>query len=246
MTEGAHGQDGSRDQDQSTHSPAFTRLYVSQSPEHHYQALQNASLTAEIARSRFHRPFCPLHANFPMSAKGKHRSLQTTPGYEQKYPATRPSEVLSLADVDFSSNFLMLWREHVQDFKQRKKPKSEGDRSMEWRQRLKAKRLEDAKKAGAGASSGGDDDGDGDENKDKDGGISGGARSGLKGGRGEKRDRPRAKGKGAAKAKTKGGGGGGGGAAAAERAAAIEAFRQMKSNKHKQQQQQQKRQKKGR
>ncbi len=51
----------------------------------------------------------------------------------------RPSVFIPLSAPDFATRSAEVYEEHVDGFKKRKRPRTEADNNMEWRQRLKAK-----------------------------------------------------------------------------------------------------------
>mmetsp|Transcript_9388 Transcript_9388/g.10814 ORF Transcript_9388/g.10814 Transcript_9388/m.10814 type:complete len:145 (-) Transcript_9388:1040-1474(-) len=57
-----------------------------------------------------------------------------------KLDMVRPSILLQLGDENFMESFTALWEEHIDGFSGKKRERTEKEKNMEWRLRVKAKR----------------------------------------------------------------------------------------------------------
>src|SRR4051794_23259670 len=62
-----------------------------------------------------------------------------------KSDLVKPSVYLPLHKSTFLEKFEVLWDEHIEGFKKRKKAKTESDMNMEWRKRLEEKQKAEKK-----------------------------------------------------------------------------------------------------
>jgi len=85
-------------------------------------------------------------------SRGKKDWVRNNFQVETKIPAyksdlVKASQWIGLNDPNFMLEFLNLWGEHVEGFGKNKKPKTEKELGMEWRQRLKQKQQSDSSTA---------------------------------------------------------------------------------------------------